>query len=467
MTLTRRVRAAWPIVGAAIVFAGGAASVAMSAQSAAPPATPAAADLEGRVVLEDGAPLAGARVEALVSRYAGGRHTLEAAASARTDQHGDFRLTNLAAGRYVIAASAAPSAGGVGLAYAPTYYPGVSVPGNARIVTIADGASPPRVDIRMTFVPLAHVSGRLSTMDGRPLSSATIAMTPVADNGAPAFAPSDVSINPDGTFHFGRVPPGRYQMRARGQIAPNDPALFATFSVIVEGRDVDAVVLTLHPGGAIDGQVTIDPAHRGPPPALSSLRVRAPLADGTPFGDVSRGTLDSKGRFALRGVMAGEHQVVVDDLPPSWIVQSVLVRGREVVDEGVEVGEGQQLRGARLVITDRASRVAGRVTDRAAAAANAPVLVYAVAPQFWRPGQRRVRLLRTDADGRFTAIGLPEGDYLAVACTALDDGDLARPAVLESLRSVATPFVVTGRDAQLTVDLPLLAALPGEPMPAR
>jgi len=426
--------------------------------------------IAGRILDEDGTPLAGAVVEALVARSGSGQRTLVPAASARTDDRGEFRVFGLPPGQYYVSASD-PAFNDVGtesgaVKYAPTFFPGVSAADEARAVAVGDGELP-RVEFRLKLVPPARVSGRILASDGRPLLSGAVILTPAATDGAQVVPPEDVWIDPGGAFTFGHVPPGRYRISARGETVANGPALFATFDLIVEGRSVDNVQMTLRPGATLDGEVTLDPEHATRAPVLSSLRVRAPFADGGGFADALTGTVQADGRFVLRGLMSGDHQIIVEGLPSPWIVKSVLLRGRDLADAGIEVVEGQQLRGARITITDRASEVSGRVRDRGAPVVDAAVLVYPIAPQFWLRTHRRMRMTRTDAEGRFSVRGLPEGEYLAIASGAIGEGDLGRRELLEAIRALATPVSISGPDARVALELPLLAVLPGGPVQTR
>lgn len=427
--------------------------------------------IAGRILDEDGTPLAGALVEALVSRSDSGRRTLVPAASARTDDRGEFRVFGLTPGQYYVSASD-PAFSEVrtesgALKYAPTFFPGVSAVSDARAVSVRDMGESPRVEFRLQLVPPARVSGRILASDGRPLLSGTVILTPIETDGVAIVPPEDVWIGPDGGFSFGHVPPGRYRLTARGETVANGPALFATFGLIVEGRDLDDVQMTLRPGATLDGELVLDAPHAARAPVLSTLRVRAPFADSGGFGDALSGTVQADGKFALRGLMTGDHQIVVEGLPAPWVVKSVLLRGRDVADAGIEVVEGQQLHGARITITDRASEVSGHVRDGGAPVADAAVLVYPVAPQFWVRTHRRMRMTHTDADGRFAVRGLPEGEYLAIASGAIGEADLGRRELLESIRALATPVSISGPDARVTLDLPFHPVLPGAPMQTR
>ena len=81
--------------------------------------------ISGRILDEDGSAFAGAEVQALLSQSTDGTNSFIVAASARTDDHGEFRLFGLAAGQYYIGASdpafnEVASTGGT-VRYGPTY----------------------------------------------------------------------------------------------------------------------------------------------------------------------------------------------------------------------------------------------------------------------------------------------------------------------------------------------------------
>lgn len=312
----------------------------------------------------------------------------------------------------------------------------------------------------------ASISGRLLAPEGGRLASGAVILSSIENDGRTAA--EEVWIGADGAFRFGGVAPGRYRIRARARSAAAGPSLFATFVLTMEGRDLDNVQLILRPGGTLDGQVTAEPTHAARRPALSNLRVRAPLADDEgEAGDRLGGIVQPDGRFALGDLMIGDHQVLVEGLPYPWVVASVLVGGRDIADSGFEVLEGQHVRAARITITDRASEVSGRVRDQGAPVADAPVLVYPVAPQFWMRVHRRMRLMRTDAEGRFSVRGLPEGEYLAIASAAIDQRDLGRRERLDAMRPRATPLSISGPEARVSIDLPLVALVPDAPVATR
>src|SRR5262249_37072285 len=158
-----------------------------------------------------------------------------------------------------------------------------------------------------------------------------------------------------------------------------------------------------------------------------SLRVRAPFTDGNGFGDALTGTVQPDGTFAIRGVMSGVHQFVLEGLQAPWVLKSVMLRGSDVTDLEVPVAEREQVRNVRITITDTSGEVSGVVQNaRNAPVANVGVMVYSKVPLFWVRTNRRMRVTYTDRDGRFSVPGLPEGEYLAVASSTIDDNDLGR-----------------------------------------
>jgi hypothetical protein len=419
----------------------------------------AAGVIVGRVLDEDGTPFAGASVDALIDRGRAGSSQLFSVATAQTDDRGEFRLFGLAPGSYFVSAAdpafaAVSSATGV-LHYSPTYYPGTTLADQARAVAVG-GGTPPRVEFRLQLVPPARVSGRLAAVDGKPLLSGVIAMTAVAGEGLAVAAPDAPAIFPDGRFVFSAVAPGHYQIRARGQSDAAGTPLFAVYAVEVLGTDVDGITMTLRPGATVDGVLRVESVRGGPAPPLSTLRVRAPLVDGSAFGDSMSGGVRTNGAYALRGIMKGEHQIVVDGLQPPWMVKSVRYRGSDITDVQLSVDEREQLHDVRIVISDEGAEVRGVVQGRRSRpAADTGVLVCPKAPLFWSRTSRRMRLTFTDRDGRFTVGGLPPGDYVAVAGPGIHDGDLDRRGRLEALLPGGTPFRLDPGEASKTLTLPV------------
>jgi hypothetical protein len=418
--------------------------------------------ISGRILDEDGSPFAGAVVDALVTRSENGTDTLFSVSSSQTDDRGEFRLFGLVPGNYYVSASdpafrAVSTPKGV-VHYSPTYFPGVPFADQARAVVVTGTSQPPRVEFRLKLVPPARVTGQLVPSDGRQLFSAAIIMSPLEGEGVPMVPPEDPKLLPDGQFNFGQVVPGHYQIRARGQTDAVGAALFAVFSLTVLGGDIDGIQMMLRPGAVLDGRLVVESKRGTKPPLFPSIRVRAPFVDGNSFGDALTGTVQLDGTFALRGLMKGAHQLVLDGLQPPWVLKSVLFHGTDITDQQLDVVEREQFRDVRVTITDASSEVTGIVQNaRNLPAANTGVLVFSRVPLFWLRTNRRMRVAFTDREGKFTIPGLPAGEYLAVASLAVDESDLGRRDRLLEWQRLATSFALASDEARTTVTLPVVA----------
>ena len=414
----------------------------------------------GRVLDEDDQPFAGATIDALISRTAGSQPTLVSVATAQSDDRGDFRLTGLAAGQYYVSAFD-PAFAGVGdetgpLRYTPTYYPGVAVVEQAVRVAVSPGAEPPRITFKLRIIRPARIAGVISAEGRRPLLSGAVIMDPVRGEWLNAVPTQDVVILPDGSFAFRNVPPGTYQIRARGQVEPNGASLFATYRVLVDGRDISSVELILQPGASVAGHLTVEAGRPARPPGAVGLRVRAPFADGSSFGDTVTGEVLADGTFVIRGLMSGSHILTVEGLRYPWVLKSVTHRGQDITDTGLDIsGRLQRFEDVRVAITDVASEVSGVVRDAAGAAVpDATVLIVPLSDQFWTRTSRRLGVLRTDAGGRYRLRGLPAGEYRAVASLEMDESEAYRPALLRNFREVGTALSLKNLEER-ALDLPL------------
>jgi hypothetical protein len=421
--------------------------------------------IAGRVLDEDDNPLAGATIHALVSRAEDGQPTLLSVAAARSDDRGEFRLTGLAAGQYYVSAFD-PAFGAVGdetgpLRYTPTYYPGVTLLEQATRVAVTPGAERPSVTFKIQIIRPARVSGVISTEGRRPLLSGSVLMAPIRGGWLNVVATQDVLILPDGSFAFRNVPAGSYQIRARGQAEPGGSSLFATYKVIVEGRDIGNVELVLLPGASIAGTLSVEAVRSARPVGVGGLRVRAPFADGSSFGDAVTGEVLADGSFAIRGLMSGTHVLEIAGLQYPWVMKSVTHRGQDITDTGLDVGGRlERIDNVRVAITDVASDLSGTVRDAAGAAVpEATVLIVPMSEHFWRRTSRRLGVLRTDAAGRYRVRGLPAGEYRAVASVEVDETEAYRPGVLRSFRDTGAALSLKHLEERV-LDLPLTSKAP-------
>lgn len=399
--------------------------------------------VSGRILDSDNTPFAGAVVSALRPVFVGDRREMVTVAEIITNDKGEYRLFGLPAGQYFISA-VDPAFLSTGdhqgpLVYAATFYPGVSSPEGATRITLEPGQPRENIDFPLTIIKPARVSGKIASYDNQQLFSGAVVMSPYRADRAASFTITRVDIKPDGNYEFFNVPPGRFIIRSRGETDAEGITLFGSFTLNVEGRSTAGVDMTLIPGARLEGTVDWEGGTKPPTAALQEIRVRAPMADGSLFGDALTGTLKADGSWIIRGAMVGGHLIRVENLPEPWQLKTVYYRGQDVTDIPISFSSGEDVRGVRLIFTDRQTRIDGRlISSEGDDFESYRIVAFPANQLYWRPASRHIRLTRPDREGRYAFAGLPPSIYYLAAARDVDEGDLGDTRVLERLAAGAT-----------------------------
>jgi protocatechuate 3,4-dioxygenase beta subunit len=443
--------------------------------------------ITGRILDEDGEPLARALVTVQRYQYIRGERQLVPAGGDQSDDRGVYRVFGLPPGSYYISANAAglgqllgrgmaaltgapgaalPGRGGRGLfglpeepeptGYAPTYYPGVVSAGEAGRVAVAPGQEVTGIDFQVLLVPLVTVSGFVAGAEG----TVPVMLVPAEAGGLPGMNVLRSASRADGTFSIGNVPPGRYTAIARDG-GFNDAPRMARQAVIVNGQNVTGLALTLQPGVTLAGNITVESSGTPAPSDYTGFRIDVPEVDPLPVGGGGRGgrggggttaRAEKNGAFAVENLMPGRHYIRVTG-QNTWALKSISIGGRDVTDDAIELQPGQNLDSVLVVLTDRATAVTGTVRD----AAGRPmpgltVIAFASDSQYWHAQSRFIQTARADASGVYRLRGLPPGSYLVLATDNVETGEWFDPAFLEQAREAAQSLSLDEGE-QRTLDL--------------
>ena len=207
--------------------------------------------IAGRVYDETGEPMAGVRVLALRSMFFQGRRRLVPVFGGpvgQTDDAGQYRVTGLApAGYYIVADSRETWTIGDRedaqvMGYAPTYYPGVTTPSDAKRVAVAIAKEVDNVDINLIPGRASTLSGTAFDSHGRPLAGRNVVVRqgyrgPV---GGMFMVAGQATVAPDGTFTIPTIPPGDYQLQVNTATDVNGTAVAegAMLPVVTAGATV-------------------------------------------------------------------------------------------------------------------------------------------------------------------------------------------------------------------------------------
>ena len=414
--------------------------------------------ISGQITDETGAPYAGALVMALQStdgRLAGGD-----SGAAQTDDSGTYRITGLSPGRYVVMLDnwggpwtdiedGVPRAHG----YASTYFTGVSDPASAQRVAVNLGEEVRNVDFSLVPARLATISGTLIDSRGRPLPNAMIAVVRQS-MGANITGGPGRRTNEDGTFTVANLVPGQIMLLAGGSFGPPGPVPPEAVmeSILVDGADMN-LVLTTSSGWTLRGRIVtedgplpanvrgrVDVAAVAAKNALMGIRIAG-------IGGPSQGRVNDDGSFEIPGIF-GPARLIVNG-PDGWAPREIVYGGRNVAGKPIEARNGDGVSDIQVVLTQKASKVSGQLTDaNGAPPANGTVLVFADDPDRWFLGTRFVRAVRPNQNGQFEVSGLPPAEYLAVAVDYVTEWMWNDPAYLESLGSVATKFELAAGESK-------------------
>lgn len=415
--------------------------------------------ITGRVLDEDGEPLARSFVSVLRYQYVQGARRLVMAGNDQSDDRGQFRVYGLPPGEYYVSASGGPTfdrfltrvaetGSNAGVAddaaakvdYAPTYYPGVASLTEASRVKLAIGQELPGIDLQMQMVPMATVRGVVSGAVGR----ANVVLVP--DDGLPPGAAMmrgqalRGATGEDGTFTITRVPPGRYTAVARENDGRQGEASAKAGiqPVTVAGQDV-SVNLVMTAGAQVSGTITLEAAAMPVPKNFAGFRVSLAALEGVPMpGRLARpGEPTGDGTFSITGLMPGRYLIRANG-PSGWTMKSVFLNGRDITDTPLDI-KGDTVTDMNVVYTDRITAMSGTVRDsKNALSAGATVIAFPADSREWLPQSRRIQAARADQNGVYRFAALAPGEYLLVAVDDVEQGEWFDPAYLEEVKGGAT-----------------------------
>jgi protocatechuate 3,4-dioxygenase beta subunit len=378
--------------------------------------------ISGHIVDEDGDPMTGC----FVQLHSATSKQFAAPPPVMRDD-GTYRLSGVAAGKYILSAqcsdevfqprplSAGPDPPPTS-AYPMQYYSGAGDAKSAQVVEVAAGTEKSGVDFQMHPVAVTHIHGTFAGggADGRALgANLNVLLMPVEENHYDGFTfRGRAQVNEDGTFDIHEVFPGSYYLVASSPaafLAGGAPQRANAASMVGGVMRVDVTdkplnaTLALHPAMDISGKVEIEgDAHRVTPGQIHLLL--DPVVAGEGSMDTQAG---EDGTFTFKGVLPGEWRIRLD-AGGGVFLKSARLGGDDVKDGRLDLMSGTA--GMLEVVAS---------TKTATVAGTAPVgrFVFAQA-EGDEPGQVQ-KVAPVDANGQFKIEGLAPGRYrFAVA----DDG---------------------------------------------
>ena len=431
---------------------------------------PPAGVIAGRVVDELGETVADVPVFAMGTAYWQGRRRLvPVGTSSRTDDAGEYRVSGLMPGTYLVMAVLRETwtvrASGVErtFGYAPTYFPGTAAVAEAQRVTLRVGQRLGSIDLALVAGRAATISGIATDAAGRPLAGRFVGLGREISgpDGASFMVAGGAPVVGDGSFTIKNIPPGQYKLRVQAPTAgsgPNESPELAVLPISIDGADLPNITLTTSSGWSIAGRIVKEDGTlpQGRPDAfgLSANSVDADTAPDARARNADDGRIQNDWTVRVGGVFGAAR--VRARVPNGWWVKAILHDGRDISDTPTEMRSGEELTDLRIVVSDRPTSVRGQLVDaKGTPLKNGTIVVFAREPDKWFEESRWVRATRPDQQGSYRIDGLPPGEYLAVAVDYVEEGTWNDASFIESLREHAEPFTLAEGETR-TVVLKLL-----------
>lgn len=390
--------------------------------------------IAGRVVDEQGEPMAHVSVEAKRSVYLRGRKQMIAAGQASTDDLGEYRIFGLASGAYLVHAQAqvgGQPVGGRTFSYAPVYYPNAQNAESAAPLALAAGQFHRGIDFSLQKVQTFSVEGHVAGAG----PSTMVFLAPKGPDGAADMREKrPVSVR-DGRFEIPSVIPGSYVLAA-DQFG--DAAASARVGIEIREGDVRGVELALVPMAPVSGRVILES------PAAAQLangmRMRVGLESQQDGLVVAQAEPDSSGRFLLKGVVPGNYRLAVSNVPAGLYVKALRAGDTDISRSGLDFSQG--ISGAELSVALSAEGGALQgAAQNAAGTAVAGVQVAAIPVESGRGTKQTV----SDQAGHFEIKDLAPGEYLVLAFENLERGAEEDGDFMARFTTRASRITVAGR----------------------
>lgn len=352
----------------------------------------------GKITDSLGLPVEGATVLALQPMFQRGVKEYVPLKSAVSDSSGDYKLQDLTAGDYLLAATDPTGAS------AATWYPEAANKSASQTVSVAAAASISGKDIRMLKASGHRVSGTLAGG-----GKAAIAWLTPKGGATSLILRAPTKIQADGGFVFENVAPGSYILNATESDGISGAA--APTSVTVAQKDIEDITLHAQSSGDLEGQATLGVNTPLPP----GVEVVLENAD-APLPRPARAVVDAKGNFTFHNLATGRYTLHVL-APAALYVHSARYRGADAIDEPFDFAPAS---GSPLLIMLSAAGAALGGSVRGADGSLMPGATVALVPTLRRFS--RYKEVTADQFGEFHFEGIAPGEYRVYAWDHIEPG---------------------------------------------
>lgn len=415
--------------------------------------------ITGTVKDENGEPLPSVVIRALQPMNSEGRTVVWPAGTATTDEHGEYRISRLMAGAYLLEAVPPSPPPGSRHGYGHVFYPDSTSREEAARIRLRPGDETV-ADFTLLPSALARVRGQVT---GFALRNARImAGTRNGEISHQAF------VNAEGGFELDGLLPGEYTLTVfdagqseRGERNPR----IGVRTIRVEGADIDGVEITASPAlrtsSRIQGTVRVASSNvtHGPLASLnvSLLPERGGSDAALPDGMRVSAFVGPDGRIAIREVPPGRYTLHMTTSSPGWedfYTSSLRVEGVDVTDSVFTIPTSGGTIPVEITISGDGAYVEGTVVDED----NRPVAHASVTGIPDGPLRSQIDAYQqatTDSNGKYRLRGIKPGSYTLFAWESMEDWSFMDPEFLQTYESQGVSVRLGPKERQ-TIPLRLI-----------
>src|SRR5262245_2754039 len=382
-----------------------------------------------------------------------------------TDDRGFYRIYGLPEGRYLVSVGHAERPGSATIIsrrefYPRVFYPNATSESEAKVIEVGEGSEATNIDITVSDPKQTYdVYGRVvDGGSGQPVAGVEVVVGPVTKEGryVGGYAGSGARSGPNGEFRIIGALPGKHAILARPD-EQNGGVISDPVIVDIVEDTVTGVEVRVRQGATISGVVVIegtnDPKVHAKLSQISLSATVRPTSPGPRVPIRGSGRVNADGSFRLSGLQPGK--VIIAMSHTRDLAMSRIERNGAPAIDGIEVAEGEQVTGVRVVLAYGPLAIRGefRVIGGTLLAGYrfyaAPRRVDQTAPN--PPGAE------IDARGQFVIENLAPGEYeIGVIPFFYPDGQPLSPEIRRLISSVKERVILSGGNSPpivLTLDL--------------
>lgn len=429
--------------------------------------------ITGRITDADGRPL----IQQQVSIYLEGAFNqpqlpqrpsppIFPAATVQTDDRGIYRAFGLQSGRYKVASGRSDdtmytaASFGARSSYKQVFHPDVTEADKAKVIEVSEGSEASDIDITLgralqTFTATGRV---IDGEKGVPIPNIRFSVQRLVGPRV-EFVNSQTVSNVQGDFIIEGLLPGKYGITLFQNQRNELRAETLNFEIL--DQDISGVIIKLVKGASVSGVVVIESEDKAVLAKLSELQVRAFIAmpGGGMVSSSAASPVGPDGSFRLAALGSGSLNFNIGTMnrpmPPKGLSMARLERDGVVVKGGIEIKDGEQLTGVRVILSYGSAIIRGVVVTESGPLPEGT----RVSVSLGKPGERGAGLRPpiVDQRGRFLMEGIPAGTYELTTLIGITTPNT--PARV--FRQVVTVQEGSSLDVTITVDLS--AAPPARP----